>query len=141
MAESLEDRLKRHEGKKTVNDLHVVYKDSRGFNTIAYGSLVDPPGGLTEDEAEYLLLNRIRKAQVQASTSLPWFSGIGFERQNVIVELIFWLGLGGFLEFKKMISALEQGLFATAASELLNSELAIEAPSRTMELADILSTG
>ena len=138
--ESTIERIMRHEGRVTQGGLHVVFKDSRNKATLGYGSLVQAPGGLTEEEAVFLLGNRVDNATEEAS-KYPWFPEMNAARQSVIVELLFQLGPTGFNEFVKMIGALENGNYDAAADELVNSDLGKEAPARTNELADTLRNG
>ncbi|MDB2704941.1 hypothetical protein N9Y67_00210 [Pseudomonadota bacterium] len=50
-----------------------------------------------------------------------WYRKLDSERQGVIVEMIFNMGLPTFLEFKRMIQALRGNDFDAAASEMLDS--------------------
>ncbi|MGB0809972.1 MAG: glycoside hydrolase family protein, partial [Candidatus Puniceispirillaceae bacterium] len=50
-------QLKRHEGLVTH-----CYQDHLGYNTIGYGRLIEKGmGGITEAEADYLLMNDLAK--------------------------------------------------------------------------------
>ena len=139
---SLLDRLKKHEGtKRGKNGLHAPYKDSLGKLTIGYGILIEPDeGGLYEEEAEYLLNNRANKAQVQAQ-SLPWFKRIDQTRQEVVVEMIFNLGLSRFMGFKNMIAALEKQDYKEAAKEGRDSKWFNQVKGRGVTLMNIMETG
>jgi lysozyme len=120
-----------------------AYADHLGFLTIGIGRLIDERkgGGLSDDEIDYLLTNDIRKAEAFART-YPWFDGLSWERQAVIVMMIFQLGATGLNAFVKMRQALERGDFDTAAAEALDSKWAREdTPARARRMANILKTG
>lgn len=119
-----------------------AYSDSMGYLTIGVGRLIDERrgGGLSEDEIDYLLTNDIRKAEATAR-SYPWFESLSWERQAVIVMMIFQLGAGGLNEFKKMRAALERNDYETAAVEMLDSAWNTQTPARARRMANIMKTG
>lgn len=128
----LTDLIKKHEGLRLK-----PYVDSMGKLTIGYGrNLVDR--GITQDEAEYLLENDIDLALEDASDTFDWFSSLSVVRQDVVVSMIFNLGLGGFLGFKKAIEALSKGDFETASNEILSSGWASQVGFRAHKLAEML---
>lgn len=135
MSESLQDRLIRHEGIRTA-----AYRDSRGFLTIGVGRCLDTEG-ISHDEAIYLLQNDIRNAQQKVVAAMPWVLGLDDERQEVLYEMCFQLGINGLLQFKNMISAIKGGDYAAAAREMLSSAWHTQTPARCEELADIILTG
>ena len=142
---SLLSRLIRHEG--TVKDkktgLHIPYKDSEGYLTIGYGALIDQAkgGGLYDEEAEFILNNRIHKARQESIKAFPWFNRISMGRQEVIIELVFNMGLPNLMTFKKMLTAAEEGNWEQAAYELQDSKYAKQVGYRADELADMLVQG
>lgn len=139
---NLIDRLKKHEGsKRGKNGLHELYKDSENLWTIGYGILVEPGmGGLYEEEAEYLLKSRFEKALTQAQT-LPWFKNIDQGRQEVVVEMIFNMGLYRFMGFKNMIAALQRQDYSQAAKDGLDSKWAKQVKGRADTLMKIMEKG
>ncbi len=142
MTESLQQRLIRHEGIV----LH-EYKDSLGYLTVGVGHLITPEDGDTYDtpitraEAITVLQSDITKAIIELSKSLPWASKLDPARHDVLIELCFWLGIGGLLGFKHMLADLQRLNYDGAAQELLNSELHKQCPARCEELAGILLSG
>lgn len=120
-----------------------AYADHLGFLTIGAGRLIDERkgGGLSDDEIDYLLTNDIRKAEAIART-YPWFDDLSWERQAVIVMMVFQLGAVGLNAFVKMRQALERGDFDAAAAQALDSKWAREdTPARARRMANILKTG
>jgi lysozyme len=136
------DRLKQNEGtKRGKNGLHIPYNDSENLLTIGYGILIDPEsGGLYEEEAEYLLQNRIKLSLNQAQ-QFPWFSKLNQVRQEVIVEMVYNLGYPRFNGFKKMIAALESGDFDEAANQGMDSKWAGQVKGRAIRLMDMMRKG
>lgn len=142
MNEKLEARLIRHEGLRTV-----PYLDSIGYWTIGVGHKITLDqaqntyvNGVSRLEALDMLEQDIAICQKQANT-LPWFAALCEARQLVIIEMIFQLGLSGLLEFKKMISAIENKEWEDAANQMLDSDWHKQTPSRCEELANIMLTG
>jgi len=53
-----------------------------------------------------------------------------------VVEMIYQMGMAGFLGFKKTIAALKAGNYQLAAAEMLNSRWARQdSPNRAKDLA------
>lgn len=119
-----------------------AYPDSMGYLTIGVGRLIDERkgGGLSEDEIDYLLTNDIRKAETVAR-SYPWYESLTWERQAVIVMMVFQLGAGGLNNFKKMRAALERKDYEAAAAEMLDSAWHTQTPARARRMANIMKTG
>lgn len=119
-----------------------AYHDSKGFLTIGYGRMVDERrgGGITKVEAEYLLGNDLRDAEM-ACESLPAYLDLSPARQAVLIEMTFNMGPSKVREFKRMLSALIQQDFEHAASEMLDSEWATDVKGRAVQLAEQMKTG
>lgn len=62
-------------------------------------------------------------------------------RQAVLISIAFQCGMAGFLGFEKMLHAIAQDDYHTAAMELRNSRLAHQNVARTARLAVMLETG
>lgn len=135
--ESLEEMLVRHEGEK----LH-AYLDSEGYWSLGVGRLIDKRrgGGITQEESRYLLKNDIQRV-VSEARQFPWYDSLNDARKMAICDMLFNLGLPGFLTFRRMIAALERGDYPEAAKELLDSKYARQVKGRAIELATIIHTG
>jgi len=121
-----------------------AYKDSLGFWTIGYGRLIDKRkgGGITRDEARYLLEHDIEVVEVQLDRELPWWRAHDEPRQRVLADLCFNLGISGLKKFKKTLALIQSGDYDLAAKELLASEpWASQVKSRARRLAHLLRTG
>lgn len=127
----LVEMIKKHEGLSLK-----PYKDTVGKLTIGYGRNLDDRG-LSEKEARYLLSNDVLEAMNEAKT-FSWYSYLSSNRQAVIVNMIFNLGLTKFKTFKNMISAIEKRDYKTAAAEMLNSKWAEQVKSRAVMLSRMM---
>ncbi len=131
----LREMLIRHEGLRLK-----PYKCTAGKLTIGIGRCLDDVG-ITEEEARILLENDIQRVAAAASQNFRWFSFLNCAREDVILSMIFNLGLDGFKKFKKLISALEVSNYDLAAEEMLNSKWAEQVGYRAVELAKIMEVG
>ena len=134
MTESLEDMLIRHEGLVLK-----PYKDSVGKLTIGIGRNLDDVG-ISRDEAIYLLKNDIQKVVADAKT-FPWYDGLNNSRKQVVLNMIFNLGLTRFSKFSNTISCISRGEYTEAAKEMLDSTWAKQVGKRATELAQIMERG
>ena len=70
-----------------------------------------------------------------------WFNRLNDDRKVVLIDMAYNLGLLNFLEFKRMIGALQIEDYETAASEMLNSNWATQVKGRAEELATAMRMG
>jgi len=132
------EQIKRHEGLV----LH-AYKDSLGFLTIGYGRLIDKAkhGGISEAEAEYLLQNDVSIVLAALHKNIPFFDNLCVQRQAVLVNMAFQMGISGVQKFKKTLSLVEVGDYNGAADNMLKSLWAKQTPNRAAEMAEQMRTG
>lgn len=115
------------------------YLDTVGKLTIGYGRNLDD-NGLTQKEADYLLLNDIEGIKSDLMC-FPWFSLISENSQCALINMCFNMGLGQLLKFKKMIDALIKKDYVTASREALNSEWARQVGQRATDVALMIRKG
>jgi lysozyme len=127
-------RLKQHEGLRLK-----AYQDTVGVWTIGYGTNLQE---LTIDDAtaEKWLLKDIETATREAS-GLRFFGELSAVRQRVVIEMVYNLGLGRFLQFRKTVAAIERKDWEAAAKEMLDSRWAQQVGRRARLLAEIMRTG
>ena len=140
MAETLKDRIKRHEGLNTF-----PYHCPAGALTIGYGHNLEE--GISKEAAEFILDEDIE----EALRELERFFGegeeeisieaMGPERYGVLVEMVFNMGIARFAGFRKMIAALRERDWEKAAEEMLDSRWHEQVPARVERLAIILRKG
>lgn len=131
--ERLQRMLLKHEGLRLK-----PYLDSVGKLTIGIGRNIED-NGISEEEAYHLLNNDIKRCYREAEAGLRWFHGISIVRQDVVINMMFNMGLRRLLGFKRMIIAIEGGDFKWAASEMLNSKWARQVENRAVELAEMMA--
>jgi lysozyme len=128
--------LKKHEG-----FVSHVYEDStpEKYLTIGYGRLVDKRlgGGISQDEANYLLLNDIRNCIKILETQIPVYKELSENRQIVLINMYFNLG-NRLFNFKNMLAALDKKDFDEVAVQMLDSKWATQVKGRSSELAKMM---
>ena len=105
--------------------------------SIGFGRNIEDMG-ITEEEAEFLLNNDIKRTTNEVIDNFPWFGGLSDVRQCVVVSMVFNLGLPKFKEFKNTIAAIEQNNFVEAAREMLDSTWAKQVGQRADRLANAM---
>lgn len=122
--------IKKHEGCR----LH-PYKDTTGHITIGYGRNLNSKG-LSFDEVALMLKNDIEDT-MRVLGDYRWYRGLTIQRQGVIVDMAFNMGVHGLLEFTGMIEAIEAGDFKLAAKHMRESKWAEQVGRRAEEDATI----
>jgi lysozyme len=117
------------------------YKCSAGKLTIGYGRNLEDCG-ITEDEANYLFENDFNKAIEDAKRLCKEYD-IDFEhlsegRKYVLTDMVFNMGYSRTSKFKKMLTALKNGLYDDAATEMLDSAWAKQVGNRATKLSEIM---
>ena len=116
------------------------YKDTVGKLTIGYGRNLEDRG-ITEREAYKLLKNDAYEVMTQLDKVFPWWSTLTASRQCAVANMGFNLGIKGLLKFKRMLKALEEKKYHTAAEEALDSKWAKQVGDRAERIANIIRWG
>lgn len=133
--DALRASLKLHEGLRLK-----PYTDTVGKLSIGYGrNLTDV--GISEKEADAMLEADIALAVAELHRAIPNWQKHDSIRQNVLVELVFNLGMPRLLGFKKMLAALDAQNYPLAASELMDSRWSTQVGKRAETLSERLRTG
>lgn len=137
------NQLKADEGTKKANGLHVPFSDHLGYITIGYGILLDDRkgGGLTEEEAEYLLMNRIQARLEALQDRIAFWDDLTENRQIAFLNMSYQLGVNGLLAFKKMMKAAAIGHWDRVYTEAMDSRWAKQTPERARRIALALKNG
>lgn len=98
-------------------------------------------GGITTDEALYLLDNDIEAVEIQVVKNIKFINDIDDIRKVVLCDMAFNLGMSGLLKFKHMLKAVELGKYEMASSEMLNSKWAQQVGQRAIDLANMMRQG
>ncbi len=144
----LADRLLANEGLRLT-----VYDDFNGKPigpgsqvigkpTIGIGTLICAPGGITADEAHFLLTNRIEIA-ADAAEALVGADMRAAEpvRFDVLTEMSFQLGAAGLAKFTNTLQAVRDKRWNDAATEMLESAWANQTPARAQRLSQVMRSG
>lgn len=136
----LRRQIKLHEGFSPI-----AYRDSKGLLTIAFGRLIEPPGGITIEEGEAMLDNDMARCDADLK-GFAWYAEVAGPRKHALLEMRFQLGAAGFREFRKMLAEIPKAIVAgdwtAVVREALDSKWAREdAPKRAAEIAEQLKVG
>lgn len=110
----LEQELTRDEGKKNT-----MYKDSRGFNTVGIGHLMDGKP-LSDRVVSILFSEDITEAESFLNRNVPWWTNLSAIRQRVLLNMAFNMN-GKLLQFKKALFAMQAEQWKEAAAEMKDS--------------------
>lgn len=132
---SLIEQLKRHEGFRGR-----PYRDTVGKLTIGYGWNIDDVP-LSQSAAEFILKEHVMEAFEECRIAFPWFHLLSEARREVIVNMVFNMGLPRVQGFKKMIAAIEAEDWEEASKQMLQSKWAVQVGDRARELAAQMKNG
>lgn len=136
--EQLKERIKIHEG-----FCDTVYKDTLGKRTIGYGHLCTD-NEKWEDGKAYTIeyLNDVFEGDfneaIRQTEQLIGNLVLHKEANEIIIEMVFQLGMSGVSKFKKMWAALKDQNYTEAANQMLDSKWAKQTPNRAQDLAEIM---
>ncbi len=128
------DKIKKEEGFRAD-----MYQCCEGFNTIGIGFNLDAIK-MPEEVADLwltLIVNELSGKMMR----YEWFKMLSNARKICIIDMTYQLGINGVLNFKNMISAIEQANFALASFEMLDSRWAKQTPNRATRNAEIMRSG
>ena len=115
-----------------------VYKCTEGFDTIGYGFAIKDLV-MDEDIAEMILHRKLAILAEKVCDKFPFVKDLPQEAQDVVYEMCYQLGIGGFSKFKKTIQFLRLGDYKACSEEMLDSRWAKEqTPNRAKRLSDII---
>lgn len=131
----LKEQLRRDEGEKLK-----PYTDTVGKLTIGVGRNLSDVG-ISEAESDFLLTNDIRALQARLNVEISWWITLTDNRQLVIANMCFNLGVAGLMQFRQFLDAARDGNYATAAAEMLDSKWAKQVGDRAQRLAILMEKG
>jgi len=114
----LKDDIEAREGR-----VYVPYQDHKGIWTVGVGHKMSNP---FSDAVISLIFEEDFMMANMEYHHLPYevTAHLSDARQDVLIEMIFQLGLNGTLNFKRMMKALKARDYETAALEIMDSEAA-----------------
>lgn len=96
---------------------------------------------ITEEQANFLCRNDLKRVRQELDMFLPWWSNLSPDRQYVMIDLCFNMGISTLLTFKRTLDSIATGYYEKAASQLLQSKYARQVGKRAERNADALRTG
>lgn len=120
-----------------------AYQDHLGYWTLGIGRLIDKRkgGGITAEEARYLLENDIGRVVTELRKRVKFWGKLSDARQRALANMGFQLGVAGLMDFRRMLAAMEVMDFRKAADEALNSTWARQTPQRAQRVAKMIREG
>lgn len=133
----LEQDIERDEGRRSN-----AYQDSIGVWTVGVGHAHVAPGTVWSEA----MIDRqrdvdIARAKYYLNSYLPWWKNLSDERQDVLVNMCFNMGIHTLLKFKNALAAMQAGKFCLAAASMLASDWAKQVHARAIRLAEQMKTG
>ena len=117
------------------------YRCTAGKLTIGVGRNLEDVG-ITKEEAEQMLANDISRVVVDIVKRIPWAMKLDDARFSVIHSMVFQMGIGGVMNFRKFLNALQMGDFVKASIEMMDSKWAQhDSPARAKRLAEVMRSG
>ena len=116
------------------------YKDSVGKLTIGVGRNLDDKG-LSKAEINILLNNDINDSEADLDRTFPWWRQLNDNRQRVLLNMCFNLGIKRLTGFKNMLKDVQNGRYDQAAVEMLDSLWARQVGGRAVRLAKMMKNG
>tara|TARA_Y100000592_G_scaffold76230_1_gene119264 strand:+ start:47 stop:496 length:450 start_codon:yes stop_codon:yes gene_type:complete len=122
-----------------------IYLDHLGYPTFGVGHLVtskdkehgQPVGTPVSEERILECLNYdIDIVCMELDKNMPWWKDLDDDKQRVLANMAFNLGLPRLGKFKKFLKAMEEGDFQTAAVEMMDSKWATQVGNRAKRLRD-----
>ena len=112
------------------------YKDSLEIPTIGFGTKLP----ISKAEGELLLSFRLNQMISKLLEQKPIIFRFPQEKQEVLFEAVYQLGLKGLLNFKMMWLALENFDYKVAGQEMRLSKWYRQTPNRVDRLAKIMES-
>ena len=128
-------QLKLHEGLRLK-----PYKCTSGKLSIGVGRNLEDIG-ISEKEAEILLLHDIEEAERQLAAHFPWTQDLDEVRLAALINFTFNVGIGTVGKFVNAMALLRDGNYDMAADEFLNSRWAKQVGQRAIDVTDQIRTG
>lgn len=143
--DSLKRRLAREEGERLV-----AYLDIKGILTVGIGHNcvarpvegVNQPGDrITEEQEQELFDADVNEAITELNGALPWWTDLDDDRQNVMIDLCFNMGIHTLLQFHDTLAAIEGGDYEAAAEGMRHSKWHAQVGSRAVFLEAAMRSG
>lgn len=137
MEEKAKQMIKRHEGYRPN-----IYFDSRGFPTGGYGHAFLPGSKLSKTIWEMIFEYDFVRTVYDLSVfiNINKLNHLSENRQIVLLDMIYNIGMSKLMNFKKMIKAMQREDYEEAARQMRDSAWYSQVKSRAIELIEIMRT-
>lgn len=131
-------------------DRLVAYPDSKGILTVGRGHncVVRPVAGVTKagdritpEQDQQLFQADVQDACAQLDSRMPWWRGLDDDRQNVMLDLCFNMGIDTLASFHNTLKAIVEERWDDAATLLSKSLWDKQVGHRADFLEDAMRTG
>ncbi len=130
------------------------YRCPAGKWTIGYGYNMEANGipgwmvdkvlsgkGITEGDAERLLITEVAECISQCGKIVPGFSTLTHNRKIAMVDMCFNLGAAGLAKFKTMLACIGRGDFGGASKAAVNSKWYKQVKLRGVRVVKLIREG
>ena len=118
----------------------IGFEGKKGKVTIGWGYNIDDLG-LPQDILMMLLDRCIMQSRMELSKNFSWTDGLDSVRRDVLVEMLFNMGLTTFSTFKMTLREVENGNYKLASEHMLDSIWAKQVGPRADRLASRMKNG
>ena len=128
---------------------HEIYKDHLGFFTLGIGHLIganDPEFGkpvgtpVTDERVQEAFERDLDAVRLDCIKLYPDFDALPDDAKLIIANMMFNLGMGRLLKFKKALAALEAKEWVTAGIEMKDSKWFTQVGPRAGRLIERIRT-
>lgn len=139
MGLTMTEQIAYHEGFK-----HYIYDDSTGKQLKSGMTIHGTPTfgyGFTNigpTEAANILSNRVAEIDRRLKDIFPYYLSLSDNRQRVLIDMLYNLGLTRLLAFHDFLSAVSNQDWITASNEMLDSKWATQVGKRARVLARMM---
>lgn len=119
-----------------------AYQDSLSYWSIGVGRMIDhrKGGGITQDEATYLLNNDVNKVTSQLQP-YSWYSAQDSVRQAALANMAFNLGIEGLLHFPQFLVHMGNKDYPGAISEIIGTPWHSQVGVRADRIIQLIESG
>lgn len=96
---------------------------------------------ISNDQANYLCRNDLKRVRAELDKNLSWWRDLNIDRQFVMIDLLFNMGIKTLLTFKKTLNSIALGNYELASKQLLQSKYAKQVGARAERNAYCLKYG
>lgn len=119
-----------------------AYQDTVGVWTVGYGhAFVHPSTVWSQAQADAALLADVAHTETLLDAQLPWWRKLDDERQDVIVNMAFNMGVSHLAQFHNTLAAIQRHDWQAAHDGMLASQWAKQVHGRATRLATQMLTG